>query len=417
LKQKPILEIEMPKLYPKQKEIARSIIKGKNLITTIAAGRQGGKSYLTSTIAMYYGVKYSYKVWYVLPSESQCKEVYNLVNNAIGSLPNVKKKNSSNGHHFFEFIGGGNIHFKSAGSEHSLRGASVDILVLDECAFADRRIFEEIIFPTLTAKGKKVILVSSPKGKNWFYEYYLKGLDTVANPDYKSFHFTSRDNPKAKQAIIDIAKNNMPDLVFRQEYLAEFVDGAAVFPNIYELTCINEKQVPKYKTCYMGIDIGLRGDSTVITCLNEEGEMFHQEAINNTTSPDIKSKIIERVNHFRPVKCVIEANGIGLPIIQDLEQIHGLKNIESFQTTNTSKQEIINSLINAFASKSIKLFNNEDLRTELNAFTMSFTQSGKIRYAAVGNFHDDRVMSLAFAYLCFQKYKKKGNKYFIYRAA
>ena len=79
------------------------------------------------------------------------------------------------------------VHYNSYQVERpdSVRGFSFNYLVVDEAAYVNERGFETAILPTLTAIGKKCLIISTPKSKNWFYKYYLKGLDDGS--DYISF--------------------------------------------------------------------------------------------------------------------------------------------------------------------------------------------------------------------------------------
>lgn len=103
----------------------------------------------------------------------------------------------------------------------TLRGQQFDFIVIDEIAMM--RDFwsnwEEVIRPTLTDTKGKVIFVSTPRGFNHFYDLYnMEGKDT----DFKSFHFTSYDNPFLPRDEIDKAKLELTEDRFAQEYLADF---------------------------------------------------------------------------------------------------------------------------------------------------------------------------------------------------
>ena len=110
---------------------------------------------------------------------------------------------------------------------------------------------------------------------------------------------------------------------------------------------------------------------------------------------------------------MIEENNQGLPIIDDLKIIHKLNNIVGFKTTGTSKPEIINNLMNAFASKTINVPSDPIYISELETFTMEIGPTGKPKFAAAHGFHDDIPMSLAIAWECANKYKYTGSYNFI----
>ena len=106
-------------------------------------------------------------------------------------------------------------------SIETLRGQLFDLIVLDEVASMRNfwRSWEEVVRPTLTDRKGEVLFISTPKGFNHFYDLYnLQEKD----PDFKSFHFTSYDNPHIPSEEIDKAKQQLTDDRFSQEYLADF---------------------------------------------------------------------------------------------------------------------------------------------------------------------------------------------------
>jgi len=103
----------------------------------------------------------------------------------------------------------------------TLRGQSFDLIVLDEVA-SMRNFFEnwqEVIRPTLTDRKGEAIFISTPKGFNHFYDLY--GMEHK-DKDYKSFHFTSYDNPHIPKDELDKAAQELPADRFAQEYMADF---------------------------------------------------------------------------------------------------------------------------------------------------------------------------------------------------
>lgn len=101
------------------------------------------------------------------------------------------------------------------------RGVANDFMVLDEVAMY-RNFWEgwhEVLRPTLTDRKGGALFPSTPKGFNHFYDLYnLEAKD----PDYKSFHFTTYDNPFIPREEIEKAKIELTEDRFAQEYLADF---------------------------------------------------------------------------------------------------------------------------------------------------------------------------------------------------
>lgn len=101
------------------------------------------------------------------------------------------------------------------------RGLANDFIVCDEVS-SYRNFWEgwnEVLSPTLIDKKGSAMFISTPKGFNHFHDLYnLQEKD----PYYKSFHFTSYDNPFIPKEEIDRERLSKPEDTFAQEYLADF---------------------------------------------------------------------------------------------------------------------------------------------------------------------------------------------------
>ena len=68
--------------------------------------------------------------------------------------------------------------FSAASSSNTIRGKSVDLMLVDEFAFIDDNMadkFMQGVFPTQAAKDDAMlILISTPKGMNHFYDIWVK---------------------------------------------------------------------------------------------------------------------------------------------------------------------------------------------------------------------------------------------------
>ena len=401
--------IRLYKPYNKQIPIHKACNDSTSFFVTAVAGRQAGKTALAQQQALYWALNNDkVTVYWVSPTASQSTKVYNQVLDMIATMPFLKSYKGSKADTEMIFSNGSKMLFRSAAQEDSLRGETIEYLIVDEAAFIKESVFGEILLPMLNVRGKKCLIISTPKGKNWFFNQYQRGF--TGDNNYSSFKFISKDNPYSNPTIIEIAKDNLPSVLFDQEYLAEFVDSTAIFENLNELCCIDILTAPVAGQSYwMGIDIALKDDYTVINVINQNDEVVWFDRFNHCTSPELKERIIEADQIWRPKKIMIEENNQGLPIIHDLKIIHKLKNIVGFKTTAVSKPEIVNNLINAFSSNKIRVPNVEIYKSELETFTMSITPTGKPKFEAAVGFHDDIPMSLAITWECKNKHKYNGQ--------
>ena len=349
-------------------------------------GRQFGKSLLAMNQCYYWAFnEKGVQIAWVSPIYKQAKKVFdemvkafdnsNLITSNASELI-IKTKNNST------------IQFFSAERYDNLRGFTFDYLVCDEFAFIDERAWTEVLRATVLVKGKKVLLISTPKGKNHFYNLF--NLDGV-NPSYKSFKMTSYDG-LAQADEIDGARHTLPDNVFRQEYLAEFIDsGSGVFSNI----TINEnpERTARY---YAGIDLGRADDYTVIVILNERGQMVLCKRWRHNTWSNIVDALLSVLKRFN-ASCKVEVNSIGDVIFEQLQAKY--TNIEPFTTTSKSKQDAVEALQVAIQNNEFSLLEIDWLRKEFDIFNYEYSHKTRnIKYSAPQGFHDDGVMACCIAY-------------------
>jgi hypothetical protein len=365
----------------------------------INIGRQFGKTLLASNQLLYWALNNKkVKCAWVSPVYKQSKKVFEEVYKAFAKRPEIYRKVNQS-ELVLEYITGSTIQFFSAERYDNIRGFTFDYLVCDEFAFMDEKAWTEVLRATVLVKGKKVLLISTPKGKNHFYKMYQ--LDGI-NEQYKSFTMTSYDNPMINPKEIDDAKYTLPDMVFRQEYLAEFVDGTA--------TLFNNRQLSDNKAngrAFAGIDLGRADDYSVLSIFNEKGEQFYIERWRHTDWHSIVKNIAHGLRENRVQTALVEVNSIGDVIFEMLQkECSSFCTIEPFVTTNQSKKEIVESLIVANQNKEVRFLNVDWLDKELEMFTYEYNPKSRvIKYSAPNGFHDDGVMASCLSFHAYSKYK------------
>lgn len=114
------------------------------------------------------------------------------------------------------------IELKGAENPDGLRGVKLRGLVVDEIASIRNWgwLWQEVLRPTLTDYEASAIFISTPKGYNHFYDLFQAGQ--LTDSEYKSWRFTSYDNPYIPKGDIDAAKKELTEDTFYQEYMADF---------------------------------------------------------------------------------------------------------------------------------------------------------------------------------------------------
>jgi hypothetical protein len=179
---------------------------------------------------------------------------------------------------------------------------------------------------------------------------------------------------------------------FRQEWLAEFVEGGTLFDNVRAL-CINERQRTTDIACVFGIDWGRTHDYTVISVL--EVSTRKQVELVRFTGLEYSHqlhRVADLISRFRPSAIVAEQNSMGGPLIEDM-QARGWP-VHPFLTTNASKKELVDTLEKAMSERSITLINDAQLIAELEAYEeLKRSALGSPVYGAPSGMFDDCAMA------------------------
>ena len=390
-----------------QKQIINSILNGKEKFHVVSVGRQFGKSLMGINLTLYWAINHKpCKILWVSPVYSQTNKVQKEIDNAIRNSNIIESCNYSES--YIKLRTGSEIYFRSAERYDNIRGFTFDYAILDEAAFMREEAWGEAIRPTLAVKGKKVLFLSTPKGKNWFYDLYQLGLSTDY-PNYKSYKGSSYDTPFISAEEITDAKKTLAPNIFKQEYLAEFLDdGGTVFTNISNNTI---PQYPKPNgVIYCGIDLGRTDDYTVATFMDNVGNTVDIYRANGKSWNHMIDELSVKINQYNAVT-TIEVNSIGDVIFEQLKS--KVKSIYPFVTTNKSKQEIIEGLILDFNEGNIKIPDRKlfaPLYDELGYFTYDYNpKTRSIKYGHPSGLHDDCVISLALANYCRKTNIKRGS--------
>ncbi len=378
-----------------QKKIIKGFSDSQHKFGTVVTSRQWGKSLLGQNLLLYWLLQNpNQKGCWISPIYNQAKKVFQELSDASNSI--IQKSNKAE--LTLQFVNGSTLQFLSSERPDSVRGFSFHYMVVDEAAYVNERGFETAILPTLTALGKKCLIISTPKSKNWFYKYYLKGSND--STDYISFRGQSTDNPYIDQNFIAEQRLSLPDDIFRQEYLAEFTDaGSEVFRGV-DQACTVPQYVKQDKAsrCFAGIDTGLSNDYSVLTVMNESGRVLLIDRLRGENINTIANRFNDILSRFRIEGGYVESNGIGAAM-RDLV-IPKNRRIRGFTTTQDSKTQIVRTLISDLESNIIELPTKElepEVYKELSLYTYKLSNNGKLSFTHQNGLHDDIVDSLMLA--------------------
>jgi PBSX family phage terminase large subunit len=119
-----------------------------------------------------------------------------------------------------ELVNGSQVAFRSGDNPDRLRGVGLDFVWLDEASFMNREVWETV-YPALTDRGGIAWITTTPQGYDWVYtDFYKPALDK--QEDYEAWRYATQENPYIDASLVEKAKRDLSEAMFRQEYLASF---------------------------------------------------------------------------------------------------------------------------------------------------------------------------------------------------
>lgn len=281
----------------------------------VAAGRRCGKSRLAAWTMIIRALQADkVTVFYVAPTQGQARDIMWSVIEDLGH-PVIASKHVNNME--FKLVNGSRISLKGADRPDTMRGVSLEYLVMDEYADMKPQVWEEVLRPALADRQGDALFIGTPKGRNHFYDLYVYA-DKGEDSSYKGWHFTSYDNETLKSEEIDLAKQSMSSYAFRQEFMASFEAlGSEIFKEEWVQFDEEEPDIGDY---YIAIDLAgfqdnsstskknKRLDSTAISVVkvNEHGWYVKEIIYGRWTLEQTAQKIFNAVDKFQPVSVGIE---------------------------------------------------------------------------------------------------------------
>lgn len=201
-------------LTPVQKEVSDNPSRFK----VIVAGRRWGKTHLSMNEIAKFARYPNKKVFYVAPTYRQAKQIlWDDLKAKLLACNWARKINESD--LTIVLVNGSKIHLRSADNPDSLRGISIDFLVMDEAAMIDFKTWTEVLRPALSDRQGHAMFITTPKGRNWIYDLWT-GAHTQEN--WTAFSYTTLDGGNVPPEEIEAAKSELDEKSFRQEYEATF---------------------------------------------------------------------------------------------------------------------------------------------------------------------------------------------------
>ena len=312
-------------LLPWQKKVANDPARFK----VIAAGRRCGKTHFAAVTLILAALDGNPGgVMYVGPTQGLARDLmWDKLFELAGDI--IESSNVNN----LEVVlaGGNKIALKGSDRPDTLRGYSLKHLVLDEFAFHKEGVFDTILRPALADRKGTALFISTPEGRNGFYDVYKNGETNKTG--WKSWHLTSLDNPLLDPEELAAAKETMAGWQYRQEFEASFdAKGSEYFdPEAFKYYNELPKETYDY---YIALDLAgfetdrgnktkRRDDSAMaVVAVDYRGTWFVEEIKYGRWSLDETAQnIFEAVAKYKPVKVGIERGIAQQAVMSPLQDI------------------------------------------------------------------------------------------------
>jgi len=373
-------------------------------------GRGWGKTTAIIQLSCFISINYeNQNILYISPTFRLAKKVFRDIFQSIEGAEFIKHVNKTD--LIITFHNGNTLSMGSAENPLSHRGNNTNtVLFLDEAAYMDESMWYDVMQPAMMSRGKLVIFISTPNGKNWFWDLYLR-----AKAEDKGWYFyegKSEDSPYSDPEEIEQVKKNNP-MQYRIEYCAEFMDeNYTVFQNIDE-ACT---PMPFFgynignEPIFFGIDLGKKTDYTCAVAMSKDYEVRDILQIQNSNDWDIIiPQIAEFYNKWKPIHGFIETN-FNDRIFDELIREYHCFNLEKLFVEYTKKAQLVQNLQIVFGNVGTEDVIKKRIKIPAKNPTLPITtilynelknyqgkpnvSTGRTKWGASRGMHDDCVSAL-----------------------
>jgi hypothetical protein len=409
--------IRLPYPHDGQKAVRREARR----INILSAGRRWRKTTLLVSVAIEAAVAGKRILWGA-PTFDQVRVAWGECRHSSGGVADFKQSTM-----VMTLPTKGAVIFRSLDDPDNARGHTVDGIVIDEAGDVKELAWYEVLRPMLIDTGGWAWLIGTPKGRNWFWREYVAAKDREDAISWQIPTLGCRiedgrlirephpmENPNIPFMELEQMYQTTPETTFRQEILAEFIEGeGVVFRNIKACTNAPKNASPddhKGHRVVAGLDWAKHLDftATSILCADCRVELA-KDRFNQIDYHFQRNRLKALYEKWHVTRIEGEANSIGEPNIEELKR-DGLP-IYGFQTTTLTKQPLIESLALAFEKAECQFIDDPMWTSELEAYEVKILpQTGRSSYSAPDGMHDDTVMARALAwYAVVGKWRSMGE--------
>jgi len=382
----------------------RSVYSDATRFKVIVAGRRCGKTRLSAVTLLTKGIECPAKdarVMYVAPTQGMA---YDLMWDLMIDLGQdiIAKAHINDGD--ITLKNGVKIQIRGADKPDRLRGKKLYYVVMDEMKDIKSGTWESSISPSLSDMKGGAMFIGTPEPEaeefRKMFDYGESGEDT----DWKSWHFTTADNPFIDKAEIEDAKKRMGTAEFLREYEASWDTTGA---NILRLEWFKTGKAPEgsYST-YIAVDpAGYSGVTTesgkkskldyfaiAVVRVYDDGKWWVQKI--DYGRWDVRESVVRvllNIRTHKPLAIGIEKGPLMravLPYLEDLmRKNQQFAHIEAISTGGIAKENRITYALQGLMEHGRIVFNEDENWDEIKREMLAFPSK---------RVHDDLLDALAY---------------------
>lgn len=403
-----------PKPYVPLLRYQREDVESEDRFRWCCWSRQTGKSFAKSLRRILRGLKRGRNQIFLSAGERQSRE---LMTKARQHLETLKIAHEFLGDAFFEGTSFRQLEIQLPNGVRILglpanpmtaRGFTGDVL-LDEFAMhvGDREIWAAM-FPVLVRGDGELDVASTPNGKSNMF-YTLRNTPRFTR-SVVSIYDAIEDG---LDVDVDAIRVSLADeLLFRQEFLCEFVDEAtALLPYDLIRTCEDPQLDGEIDwdwlretsaALFLGVDVGRKRDLTVFWLLERiDGQLVTRGVIDLACAMfRQQGALLAELLELRAIRrCCIDAGGIGMQLAEEAADRFGSSRVVQMTLTNTVKASLAGRLKARVEEAAIRIPPDPTIRNDWHAVERSITAGGQLRLEArrTRDGHADRFWAAALA--------------------
>jgi len=219
---------------------------------TFIAGRRGGKSLAGTIEALRWADRRVTHGMIIAPTYGMLMDVN--IQMMMEWCPEYAIKSWNKVEKRLKLVNGSTITFRSGDNPDRLRGTGKDWIWLDEACFMSKKVWETV-YPVLTSTEGVAWVTTTPQGYDWVYETFYKPAKKDKNFD--TWRFATLENPYINKELVEQARKDLSEVMFRQEYMASFEKfEGLIYPEFSEEKHLRTTPDSLTDIYFVGLDVG-----------------------------------------------------------------------------------------------------------------------------------------------------------------